>query len=440
MKISDIFVETKKLIIESVFEVEGGSILSTGNQSMGYNVVDTRLRPSDPRYIINTFDNASAAANYSDEINLELQRNSRFDPRTARTTPPGAIATTGTKPPLEWEDLNDDRGRLPRQYRQALRNPGYITHGGHRYTRQEIDAFSQLATARRAQMMRDVEATRPKLLKMDAEDAKNPRAWANRNVTFLNTLGARSIAMFFPWNFRPGLQLAAYEALKEMLIRMYNTEINDNTTPTEAREKIQRVFGMWFVLFVAPGLLATAALGTRAAIAIFRTMIRSINLASMTAQQIGSFVGGLPLATLMLIKNVIQFLLVEALLYTVAKAILMRPEVQTLLLNAMGNHYASTLGQWGFDGAEALNTFVTAQLNAEIIPTLNATFDEVELQTVHGDAMSNLGLDPIDAPVEQPAVPDGQGGTTPEAQPQPRDDDGALDPDAPRTRINIDEL
>jgi hypothetical protein len=439
MKISDIFVETKKLIIESVFEVEGGSILSTGNRALGYNVVDTRLRPSDPRYIINTFDTATAAANYSDEINLELQRNSRFDPRTARTTPPGAIATTGTKPPLEWEDLNDDRGRLPRQYRLALQNPGYITHGGHRYTRQEIDAFSQLATTRRAQMMRDVEATRPKLLNMDAEDAKNPRAWANRNVTFLNTLGARSLAMFFPWNFRPGLQLAAYVSLKEMLIRMYNTEITDNTTPAEAREKIQRVFGMWFVLFVAPGLLATMTMGTRAAIAIFRTMIRSINLASMTTQQIASFVGGLPGATVMLIKNVIQFLLVEALLYTVARAILMRPEVQVLLLNAMGNHYASKLGEWGFEGAETLNTFVTAQLNAEIIPTLNATFSEVELEEVHGDAMTNLKLDPNDAPVGQPEVDDGNGGTTPEAQPQRQTPDGQPDPDA-RRPLNIDDL
>jgi hypothetical protein len=390
--INEIFKESAKLLIESVFEVESGTIMSTGNNALGYNVVDTRLDPTNPNYIVRTFDNASAAQNYNNTINLELSRNSRFDPRTSPDvgTNDGRIGSTGAKPPLEWDDLKDDRGRLPRSIQNQLRNPGYIEYGGHRYTRQEIEAFTQAATARRAQWARDADATRAKLLTMTPEDAKNPTAWARNNRTLLNQVG-RSMVSVFPFStfLRPGVQLAAYEGLKELLANYYTVSVNDQTTPETVERDMREIFGLWFVTFVVPDLVvAVKTVATWVLRAIVR-VIRAINFGNMAASQVAGFFAGLPGAAAALVKNIIQFIAVEAAIYLVLREAVKRPEFQLFVMNMMKNHYVSTVGSWGFRFADGLNTYLTPRVNEYVIPQLS-DFNISELQDVEIMTRTNV--------------------------------------------------
>ena len=387
--INEIFVESAKLLVESVFEVESGTIMSTGNTSLGYNVVDTRLRPTDPNYIVRTFDNAQAAQNYNNTINLEIRRNSSFDPRASGSPAPNnTIPTTTNKPPLEWDDLKDRNGRLPRSIQAQLRRDGFIEHGGHRYTRQEIEAFTQQANARRAQIARDVEAQRGKLLTMDEEAKRNPRRWARNNISFLRQATSSTMRSLFPFTFRPGVSMAAYDTLKDMLINMY-ASVNDQTSAEDFEVASRQLFGAWFITFAVPDLIGALRAGTRLLFASLVKIFRAANMANMTASQLAAWVGGLPGQALMAFKNLLQFIAVEAAIYFAIRAATSNQDVQKAIMGFIAKDYVNQLALWGYTGAEFVDDLITEQWNSKVVPQFGDTVGEME----RVDAIERLGLE-----------------------------------------------
>lgn len=253
-------------ILREDFEVQSGGILSTGGQALGYNVIDTRYEPSDPRHIVRTFDNAQAAQNYNNQINARLRANPNFDPRapvapaplradpndrpdlnTNRTQPAAAPDNVVRRPPIaDWDD-NDSRmltrDNLDRNQRNTLRRTGQVAIGGFNYTNADFDAIEARARQRASILMREND---------------NVRQVATTNKEVLQTpRGTRMIRALIP-NYL-GASLGLIPSLRNALIDIQAEAIAGDITWEQYNAKVDVALGMWFTATVLPYVFRVAA-------------------------------------------------------------------------------------------------------------------------------------------------------------------------------------
>ena len=245
-------------IIREEFEVRSGDILGPNGQILGYNVIDASLDPSDSRYIVKTFDTASGAQNYNNQINSQLRLDPKFDPRV--TVAPGATATDNPdaapdsnnnvtrRPPIGDWDLDDDKmiryNVLTRQEKRTLKNTGQILIGGFNYTQADFDAIETRWKNRVGQLKMKAD--------LDADAAKRV-AEANKRTLQDTTRGTRMVRAFIPNYF--GISLALVSVLRNALIELQQEMIDGTLTPTEYNNKVDSAVGIWFTVTMLPYIL-----------------------------------------------------------------------------------------------------------------------------------------------------------------------------------------
>ena len=249
-------------IIREEFEVRSGDILGPNGQILGYNVIDTSLDPRDSRYIVKTFDTASGAQNYNNQINNQLKLDPKFDPRVTVAVAPGAGDNPGAatdsnnnvtrRPPIGDWDLNDDRmirhDALTRTQKTTLRNTGQIAIGGFNYTQADFDAIATRWKNRVGQLKMNAD--------LDANAAKRV-AEANKRTLQDTTRGTRMVRAFIP-NYL-GISLALVSVLRNALIELQQEVIDGTLTSADYNNRVDSAVGIWFCAAVIPYALRVAA-------------------------------------------------------------------------------------------------------------------------------------------------------------------------------------